>query len=132
MPEIPKRSKRPKVTSIRTTKVNDPYVAKIYFKYEIDGNLKDNGIFEVLNFISISIPDHDEELLISNSLYQSDDNEISLNVQPMPNIMVDNFFNPLEDNSELTIRVNYVGENSNGHPTSITDTFDDVQYNYPD
>lgn len=133
--EIPPKSKRPKVTSIRTTKVNDPYIAKIYFKYTIldGGTLGGNGVLETLNLIFISFPgeEMEQELLLSNATYTYDSDEFCFSVQPTPNLMVNNFFNPIEDNTKLIVRINYVGEDTNGHPTSTTQEFN-VTYNYPD
>lgn len=153
----PPKSKRPKVKSVRTTKVGDPDVNKIYFEYSVDESLspdkfKDEVLSNIknirlttMNNSSSNSNQYDiEALTLSNITYETVENpsstdtdpEFYCNIQPTPHHAVNAFFNIFSNNSPddediIDISITYEVLNENGSHGEVVDIFPNKPYSYP-
>jgi len=125
---IPPKNKRPRVKSVRTTKIEDPHVIAIQLVYTIEeGSIHENGVLESLNLITISYNGVSLPLKNTNYTVNVEGLELICNVQPTPNEIVNNFFSDsnLPEGSTVNVNINYVG---GGH--NADDPFPDIPYSF--
>jgi hypothetical protein len=154
MAKNPPKKNRPKVRTIRTTKVGDPDINKIYIKYQRIPDLPDGydfqeNVLSKIKHISLSVANNTNgsqqdmqgtpSLTLSNVLYEiveqpsgeDVDPQFYCVIQPTPNHAVNSFFNSAT-NHYLDIKITYYAvDTDTGSHLEVIDSFYDKPYIYP-